>query len=445
MKIKLIEHTNRFINNAAILRNPSQVFYGWWIAVVSGLVMVVATVPLFHAMSVWAVAVESQFGWSRLQLGAALAFTRVEGGIMGPVEGYLTDKFGTRRMVLIGMLICGCGWLLFSQVKNLWMFYVAYLIMAMGQGLGSWLPTMTVINHWFIKNRAMAMGVSNMISRAGALILVPGIAYLIDPEQSRLGWSLTAGIIGVTTLVLAFPISRLIRDRPSQYGLFPDGIENKTSLIVDSSQALGNALEDNSDDFTAMEAIKTPVFWFIAFGHGFTSMIILAMFSHLGLMIKDLGFSITTTGQIVSVYIFVALIFQLVGGYAGDHMPKNIALFIFSTIQAFSVLILLFAHSYGSLVLFGILFGMGFGGRNPLTVAIRGDYFGRNSFGKILGISTVPMNVLLLISPLMAGWIKDETGSYDMAILILAGFSMLGAIMFLISKKPIKPNKISTS
>jgi sugar phosphate permease len=445
MKIKLIEHTNRFINNAAILRNPSQVFYGWWIAVVSGLVMVVATVPLFHAMSVWAVAVESQFGWSRLQLGAALAFTRVEGGIMGPVEGYLTDKFGTRRMVLIGLLICGCGWLLFSQVKNLWMFYVAYLIMAMGQGLGSWLPTMTVINHWFIKNRAMAMGVSNMISRAGALILVPGIAYLIDPEQSRLGWSLTAGIIGVTTLVLAFPISRLIRDKPSQYGLFPDGIENKTSLIVGSSQALGNASMDDSDDFTAMEAIKTPVFWFIAFGHGFTSMIILAMFSHLGLMIKDLGFSITTTGQIVSVYIFVALIFQLVGGYAGDHMPKNIALFIFSTIQAFSVLILLFAHSFGSLVLFGVLFGMGFGGRNPLTVAIRGDYFGRNSFGKILGISTVPMNVLLLISPLMAGWIKDETGSYDMAILILAGFSMLGAIMFLISKKPIKPNKISVS
>lgn len=421
-------------NTARVVRHPSQLFYGWWIAILSGLVMVVATVPLFHAMSVWAVAIEAQFGWTRLQIGAALAFTRIEGGFMGPIEGYLTDRFGTRRMVLIGLLICGVGWLLFSRMDNLYMFYIAYLVMALGQGLGSWLPTMTVINHWFIKNRAMAMGVSNMISRAGALVLVPGIAWMIDPDQSRLGWSSTALIIGVATLVLAYPISRLIKNTPSEIDLLPDG-EVRTDVEITMGSSEGS--QDNHDgDFTAMEAIKTRVFWFIAFGHGFTSMIILAMFSHLGLMIKDLGFPITTTGQVVSVYIFVALIFQLVGGYVGDHMPKNIALFVFSTIQAFSVLILIFAHSFGALMLFGIMFGMGFGGRNPLTVAIRGDYFGRNSFGKILGISTVPMNVLLLISPLMAGWIKDETGSYNMAILILAGFNMLGGIMFLISKKP---------
>ncbi|MQG26737.1 MAG: MFS transporter, partial [SAR202 cluster bacterium] len=180
------------ITTAKVIRHPGQVFYGWWIAILSGFVMVIATVPLFHAMSVWAVAIEAHFGWTRLQIGAALAFTRIEGGIMGPVEGYLTDKYGTRRVVLIGLLICGVGWLLFSRMDNLYMFYIAYLVMALGQGLGSWLPTMTVINHWFIKNRAMAMGVSNMISRAGALILVPGIAWMIDPDKSRLGWSNTA-------------------------------------------------------------------------------------------------------------------------------------------------------------------------------------------------------------------------------------------------------------
>ena len=424
------------MNTAKVIRNPGQIFYGWWIAILSGFVMVIATVPLFHAMSVWAVAIEAHFGWTRLQIGAALAFTRIEGGIMGPVEGYLTDKYGTRRVVLIGLLICGVGWLLFSRMDNLYMFYIAYLVMALGQGLGSWLPTMTVINHWFIKNRAMAMGVSNMISRAGALVLVPGIAWMIDPDKSRLGWSNTALVSGIMTLVLAFPISKLIKNNPAEIGLLPDGdIQEPVDVSVERSN---ESKDTHEEDFTAMEAIKTPVFWFIAFGHGFTSMIILAMFSHLGLMIKDLGFPITTTGQVVSVYIFVALIFQLVGGYVGDHLPKNIALFIFSTIQALAVLILIVAHSFWALMLFGVMFGMGFGGRNPLTVAIRGDYFGRNSFGKILGISTVPMNVLLLISPLMAGWIKDETGSYNIAILILAGFNMLGGIMFLISKKPVR-------
>ncbi|MEC9447348.1 MAG: MFS transporter, partial [Chloroflexota bacterium] len=75
--------------------------------------MVISTVPLFHAMSVWAVALEREFGWNRTQLGFALTFTRVEGGLMGPIEGYLTDKVGARRMVFIGMIILGGAFIFF--------------------------------------------------------------------------------------------------------------------------------------------------------------------------------------------------------------------------------------------------------------------------------------------------------------------------------------------
>ena len=92
--------------------------------------MVISTVPLFHAMSVWAVALERQFGWTRTQLGFALTFTRIEGGLMGPVEGNFTDRVGTRRMVFIGLTILGLGFLFFGQVQNLWMFYMAYVLMA---------------------------------------------------------------------------------------------------------------------------------------------------------------------------------------------------------------------------------------------------------------------------------------------------------------------------
>ncbi len=99
--------------------------------------MVISTVPLFHAMSVWAIALERQFGWNRTQLGFALTFTRVEGGLMGPIEGYLTDKVGTRRMVFIGLMILGGAFIFFGLVQNLWMFYLAYVLMAVGQGLGS--------------------------------------------------------------------------------------------------------------------------------------------------------------------------------------------------------------------------------------------------------------------------------------------------------------------
>jgi len=139
---------------SAIPTKARGVFYGWWLVGVSGFVMVITTTPMFHAMGLWFVALESAFGWNRTQLSVAFALTRVEGGILGPVEGYLVDRLGTRRLVFIGLTIMGVGMLALGQTHSLWMFYVAYLIMALGQGLGSWLPLMTMLNNWFDKRRA---------------------------------------------------------------------------------------------------------------------------------------------------------------------------------------------------------------------------------------------------------------------------------------------------
>ena len=412
----------------------SKVFYGWWLVGISGFTMSVATVPLFHAMSLWAVALEYQFHWTRTQLGLALAFTRVEGGVMGPVEGYLTDKVGTRRMVLVGFIILGLGFLLFGRVQNLWMFYVAYMVMALGQGLGSWLPMMTMLNNWFQRRRSMAIGWANVGSRMGALVLVPAIAWAVDPTADRIGWSMTATIIGVFVIIVAVPISRVIRNRPQDYDLRPDGDPPETA----PQAAPGRVLPPKAValDFTASQALKTPAFWLISFGHGFTSMVILAIMAHLGLLMKDQGFQVQTTAWVVAIYTGVAMLFQLVGGYLGDRIPIRLALFLFTTIQAGAVLLLTFSTNLVMFYGFAVLFGMGFGGRNPLTVAIRGDYFGRASFGKILGLSTVPMNFLLLISAPMAGYLRDIQGSYTSAFLLLAALNFLGGVCFLMARKP---------
>tara|TARA_B100001013_G_scaffold25953_1_gene14330 strand:+ start:791 stop:2206 length:1416 start_codon:yes stop_codon:yes gene_type:complete len=417
------------------------VFYGWWLVAISGFVMVIGSVPLFHAMSLWAVALEHQFGWSRTQLGLALTLTRVEGGIMGPIEGYLTDKVGTRRMVMIGMIIMGIGFLIFGRVNSLWMFYTAYIVMSMGMGLGSWVPMMTLLNHWFARRRAMAISWANVGSRLGALLLVPAIAWAIEPGQGPLGWSVTASLFGIFAIAIAFPISRLIRNRPQDYGQGPDGdplvpVEGTPS----SDEAVGAPSYDNSSantEFTASQALRTSAFWLISFGHGFTSMIIIAIMAHLGLLLQDHGFPLQTTGWIVAVYTAVAMVFQVVGGYVGDRMPKRMALFIFTTIQAGAVVILTLASSLWSFYLFAVLFGIGFGGRNPLTIAVRGEYFGRGSFGKILGLSTVPMNVLLLIASPLAGYMRDVQGTYTDAFLILAALNFIGGVCFLFAKKPV--------
>ncbi len=413
------------------------VYYGWWLVAISGFVMVIATGPLFHAMSVWAVAMERQFGWSRAQLGWALTFTRIEGGIMGPLEGYLTDKIGTRRMVLIGLLITGAGFMFFGRVQNLWMFYMAYIIMALGQGMGSWVPMMTMLNHWFSRRRAVAIGWANVGSRFGALLIVPAIAWAVDPDQDRLGWSLTAICLGIFVVAIAFPISRVIRNRPQEYGLLPDGDPPASPSSGAAAQGPASRAQSAAEgDLTASQALRTSAFWLISFGHGFTSMVILAIMSHLGLLIEDKGYTVQMTGWIIAVYTVVAMGFQLVGGYVGDRVPKRIALFIFTSIQAGAVVVLTTATSLSTFFLFAVLFGIGFGGRNPLTVAVRGEYFGRTSFGKILGLSTVPMNLLLLISSPMAGYMRDRLGTYNEAFLILAGLNFFGGVLFLLARRP---------
>ena len=118
------------------------VFYGTWLIGVAAAVMILSIVPFFHTMTAWFVVLERQFGWNRTQLSLAFSLSRVEGGIMGPLEGLLIDKLGARRMVIIGMTIMGVGFVLFGQVQELWHFYAAFLIMSLGSGLHGVVKTM---------------------------------------------------------------------------------------------------------------------------------------------------------------------------------------------------------------------------------------------------------------------------------------------------------------
>jgi len=424
-------------------------FYGWWLVPIGGVIHSVTSVPLFHAMGLWFVALEHAFGWNRTQLSLAFSLTRVEGGLMGPVEGYLADRLGPRRIIFIGLLVLGCGFLFLSQVQNLWMFYMAFIIMAVGQGMGGWLPMNTLLNNWFVRNRATAMGISSAISRLGALILIPAMAWAVDPAEDNLGWRMTAVLLAVMAFSLAIPITKVIRNRPEDMGLRTDGDPPEKASASDATLVTGDSDEGTAasgpviyeGDFTLKQAMRTSSFWLIAFGHGFTSMIIISIMAHLApLLTLDRGYSVPTAGLVVTAYTAVSMIFQIVGGYVGDRVPKRIALFFFSSIQASAIFILIFAPNLGYIFLFAVVFGMGFGGRNPLTTSIRGDYFGRSSFGKIMGMTQLPMNVLLLIAPIFAGYMRDTYGTYNVAFITLAGLNYLGGVLLLMAKKPTLPS-----
>ena len=429
------------INQVADRSHPARgVFYGWWLVGISSFIRM-SSVPVFHAMGLWFVALEAQFGWNRTQLSLAFAFTRVEGGLIGPVEGYLTDRVGTRRLVFIGLLIMGAGFLLFGQVHDLWMFYLAFLIMALGQGLSGWLPITTMLNNWFVRGRSVAMGWSNSGSRLGGLLLVPVLAWAVDPDHVRLGWALTASILGLFFLAVALPVSRLIRNRPEDYNLRPDGDPPESPPLAADRTPADSQMNPDDADFTVAQAIRTRAFWCISLGHSLTAMVIVSLMTHLAPLLTDEGFSLQTAGWVVTTYTAVSMVFQVVGGYVGGRIPKNVGMFIFSSIQAGAVLIMVtFPSNIGMVYAFAVLFGIGFGGTSPLATAVRGDYFGRASFGKIMGFSSVPLNVLLLGASPFAGVMYDLRGNYTLAFETLAALNFLGAVLLLMARKPTLPS-----
>ena len=151
---------------------------------------------------------------------------------------------------------------------------------------------------------------------------------------------------------------------------------------------------------------------------------------------EEFGLSLQTAAWVITTYIATSMVCHPIGGYIGDRMPKSWAIFVSSVIQAASVFAITLTHTAPMAFLFAVVFGIGDGGRNPLTLAIRGDYFGRRAYATILGMSQIPMNITVLMAPLLVGVYRDVWGSYNPPFLAVAAVSVLGGLMFLFAKNP---------
>ncbi len=438
-------------------------FYGWWMVAVALLVNGITGGAVWSSVGVWIKVLRDDFGWSRTELTLAFSLSQLESSFIGPLSGYFTDKFGSRRMVLIGLLIMGAGFLVFSEMRrvadfsetsNLAIFYLAFIIIMLGAGLGTFLPVMTALNRWFFRRRSTAIAIAGEGYFLSGITIVPLLAWSLTPEH--VGWEETSRLIGFVILAAAWPISRLVRNRPEDYGQYPDGDEPSVSTEIRSpaeqTQGLGPEA-DGSPDFTARQALRTPAFWYITFGQSLSSMLNAALTVHLILMLTDeklMGeeLSLQLASFVWSVIMATGAVFQLIGGYLGDRFSKRLVLSVSGSIQAAGFA----GFAYAAYIetpelafLFGAVYGAGFGTRIPLTTAIRGDYFGRKAFATIMGISSAPMYLLMLLAPLFAGAMYDLRESYVLPFIVLSVLGSLSGVCFLMAKKPVLMEPARTS
>lgn len=414
--------------------DPRRMFYGWWLVGLTALTFAVVISPIFLGLGTFFVALEDEFGWSRAALAGAFSLARAEDAVIGPLAGYLTDKLGTRRLVPIGFFILGLGFVLFSLVQSLVWFYLAFFILTIGAGLASFLPLIGAINNWFVRRRATAIGIAQTGVSLGGL-LVPALAWAITLG----GWRATALLLAGLMWLLALPMGSMIRNRPEDSGQLPDG---DPPLIQPGEVGTDHDYSfEPTNDMTASQAIKTSAFWLISLAHGFPALAFITLSIHVIPMITDRGYSLAVAALVVTTYTSVGGVFQLIGGFVGDMVPKRPAIAAFILIQGIGVLIAAFAQSMFMLLLFAVVFGIGFGGRVPLLVAIRGDYFGRKAFATIFGLSTIPMSLITLSGPVVVGYVFDVTGSYSIPLLGIVALNMLGAALILMVRQPVPASR----
>ena len=407
---------------------PRDVFYGWWLVGVSAMMLTLMSVSVFQGIGTFLVALERQFGWSRTTLSGAFALARVQGAVIGPIEGFLIDRFGIRRMILIGYTTMGLGFLILSQVESLWQFYLGFIVVTLGSGLGGWLAIISMVNNWFSRRRSFAMATAMSGIHLGGF-LVPVLALGIESH----GFRMTTLGIGVFLLVLVIPVTRVIRGRPEDYGLRPDG----DPVPPQATQSDGSqASEDTEAEFTAAQALRTRAFWILTIVNLSSSVSIVTLALHLVPKLTDMGLSLTGAGLVVLTYTAIALPAQFVAGWFADRLPKPPVIFVFLMLQAASILIIAVADTLVMAYLFAALYGIGFGGRIPLLTAIRGEYFGRKAFATIMGLSQFPNNNAMIGAPLFAGYMFDVRGSYFIPFSAFAALNFAGAVLMLFVKRP---------
>ena len=408
-------------------------FLGWSVVGAGFLVQLITSAALNQTFGAYFVQIQREFGWSRTVLSGSVSLLSVVNGVVGPFQGKLLDTVGARLMATVGLFIFGAGLTALGFVTGLWQYYAVFFVIAVGAALSGFLTVLVPTANWFRRRRTTAMAVVGMGFGMGGLF-VPLLAL----AMTHFGWRHTVTGSGIFTLVVAYPLARLIKTRPEDYGLLPDG-----DTVPPSSSALNVAKEELAEeDFTAAEAVRTPAFWLIALGHASAVLVVATVNVHfINYLVKQRGYSLALAGVMYGIVTVFQLLSQFAGGVIADRMDKRILAVVGMIGHVTGMLVLAFAVNLGMVLFFTVIHGLAWGLRGPLMSSIRADYFGRRAYGTIMGLSGLILLIGTVGGPLFSASLADLTGDYRLSFIVVGLLSGLGSLFFLAARKPTKPRR----
>ena len=398
-------------------------FYGWWIVLACSLIGLYSGGTVHFGFTAFFEPIREAFGWSYTQISLAASLRGLEMGIFAPVVGFLVDRFGPRRIMLWGTVTVGLGLILLSFTQSLAMFYAAFLLLGFGSGGCAPVVTMTAVAKWFHRKIGLALGLMGSGIGAGGLMVLL-IVCLIDLYQ----WRATLIILGVGMWALGIPLSFIVRNRPEQYGYRPDG-------EVSSPRVQAHETQDTGVEIGLREALKMRSFLYLNITEFIRFMALMAVFTHVMPYLASVGMSRSTAGLVAGALPLISIVGRLGLGWLGDVFDKRHMMAVAIGLISLGLLAFSYVHMKWVIVAFLVLLPLGHGGSMVQRGAILREYFGRDSFGKMIGIIMGSASFGGIIGPTLAGWMFDTVRSYRPIWLLFCGLTALTTVLVLRIKR----------
>lgn len=422
----------KFVTQRNRTGQKSRLFHGWKVVAAASLQGMFGNGAISSGFPIFFEPVRQSLGISYTSMSVIFSMGRAEGGMGGPLVGWMVDRFGGRPMILFGGVTAGIGMILLSRATTYWQFLLLFVgVISVGKTAGLGQTLMATVNQWFVRRKALAMSTLMTSFAGGGAIIVP----LLSLGISSIGWRDTLLFTGIFIALLTLPVAAVIRSRPEDMGLLPDGDELPASAEPSRRRKVS---ELAPGDFTVRQATRTSAFWFMLMGLVMRVSATNAIIIHLFPILEGEGIEGGRAALFVSAMFFMAIPLRFGLGVAGGHISPRKLLFVGMNSAGLGLLGLRLIDGWPGLLIF--IVGMAIvEGISSVNWIMLGDYFGRSRFASLMGFMSVFHNIGLVISPIYSGWIRDQTGAYDLVLVTFIPIFMVGGLAFALARKPTPP------
>lgn len=408
-----------------MITQQNRIYYGYWIMLAGFLTQFMAVGMTNYVVGSFMIPMTDEFGWTRAEFSASRSIGQMVIAMTGFVIGTYIDRFGGKPFILFGGVVLSSSLYSLGSISTLtqWLL-INGLILTTGAAMIGNLVVNVTLGKWFVEKRGRAIAIAGMgISLAG-ILLPPAVTWLVD----QFGWRSAWEVLAVVSLIVTMPAALLVKRRPEDFNLHPDGKSDDEVASGDAEAAAA----DFERSLTRAQAMRTSSFYFLVLAFGLFQISITVMLLQSIPLMTDAGYSRLVASTMISLTSVPAFLSKPIWGVMIDHYnPKKLAA-LGAVVTGSSVMLIVFSVSerLDLLVYFGFLMmGVGWGGLLPLQEVIWASFFGRRYLGSVRSTAMPFTFGMSAIGPIVVGYYYDVVGNYNLALMAMACCNIASAIM----------------